>query len=315
MIMSNSLDNKPSPYAFFSPEKGVTIRHGLWPCGHEKIAGTVVLLTGRREFMEKYAETTTELGQRGFDVFSMDWRGQGLSQRLLPNPHKGHINDYRHYLNDLTYFIDHLVKPRAVHPVIVLAHSMGAHIALRYLHEDTLFVDRAILTSPMIDILSPVFSRATLSRLIGMANKIGLAQIYAAGNGNYRPSGQKFEANRLTSDLQRYRREQQLIRENPGLALGGVTYGWLEATFKSIDILMQPGFASEIKTPMLVLSAEKEQIVSNKAQELICTRIPGCRFTSIPGSRHEILNESDAIREVFWREFDRFTKVRMRSEK
>ena len=42
-----------------------------------------------------------ELNLRGLDVYTMDWRGQGLSDRHLENPQKGHIETLEEYLSDL----------------------------------------------------------------------------------------------------------------------------------------------------------------------------------------------------------------------
>ena len=47
--------------------------------------------SGRGEFIEKYFEVIADLRRRGFAVATMDWRGQGGSQRMLPNPRKGHV--------------------------------------------------------------------------------------------------------------------------------------------------------------------------------------------------------------------------------
>jgi lysophospholipase len=97
--------------------------------------------------------------------------------------------------------------------------------------------------------------------------------------------------------------------ENPDLALGGVTYGWLSATFESIDILTGPDFAKNITTPILIASAGCDRVVSNKAQKTICSLLPDCRFAEITGARHEILKETDALRLIFWNTFDRFTQA------
>ncbi|MGD2151177.1 MAG: alpha/beta hydrolase [Desulfobacterales bacterium] len=118
---------------------------------------------------------------------------------------------------------------------------------------------------------------------------------------------ERFKGNRLTSDPERFLDENKAISENPDLALGGVTYGWLSATFDSIDILIDPGFAKKITTPILIVSAGCDRIVSVNAQKTICSLLSHCRFTEIAGARHEILKETDAVRSVFWNEFDRFT--------
>ena len=117
------------------------------------------MLNGRREFMEKYRETIGELIERDFDVYSLDWRGQGLSSRMLANRHKGFIEDFDIYLNDLQMFVSNIVIPKAIDPLIILAHSMGGHIALRFIHDHPKMVERAVLTAPMIDILTSPLSR------------------------------------------------------------------------------------------------------------------------------------------------------------
>ena len=63
--------------------------------------GTAVFLNGRKEFIEKYFEAIGDLLARGFAVATMDWRGQGLSDRALPNRHKGHVAHFDLYIDDL----------------------------------------------------------------------------------------------------------------------------------------------------------------------------------------------------------------------
>ena len=47
--------------------------------------GSVVVSAGRTEFIEKYFEVIGELLERRYTVLIHDWRGQGLSTRLLTN--------------------------------------------------------------------------------------------------------------------------------------------------------------------------------------------------------------------------------------
>ena len=57
--------------------------------------GTVAILGGRGEFIEKYFEVAEDLLSRGLAVATMDWRGQGGSERPLRNARKGHVDDFR----------------------------------------------------------------------------------------------------------------------------------------------------------------------------------------------------------------------------
>ena len=309
MIQNHSAaqEKKFSVYNFMTTSDNQQIRYGIWYSHHPKKRGSVILLNGRKEFMEKYAETIFELNQRGFDVYSLDWRGQGLSSRMLANKHKGFIKTYDNYLNDLNQFISKIVQPEAAIPLIFLSHSMGGHIALRFIHEHPELVDKAVLVSPMIDILTSPLPRWFARLITWVAIKAGLDQAYIIGSGDY--TVEKFKDNRLTSDPERFMDENKAIVENPDLALGGVTYGWLSATFESIDILTGPDFSKNIITPILIVTAGCDRVVSIKAQKTICSLLPDCRFTEITGARHEIFKETDAVRSIFWDAFDRFTQT------
>ena len=59
------------------------IRIALWNLESNK--GTILLQSGRTEFIEKYYEVIQEFINREFCVVAMDWRGQGLSDRALNN--------------------------------------------------------------------------------------------------------------------------------------------------------------------------------------------------------------------------------------
>ncbi len=297
-----------SPFDFLKTDSDISIRYGIWHPKGEKRSGTVILLGGRTEFMEKYAETIQKLNQRGYSIYSFDWRGQGLSTRMLANRHKGFVRSYGDYLRDLDIFINIIVEPEAVSPLIILAHSMGGHIALRYIHDHPGKIDRAVLVAPMIDIMANSFFRYLVRGFTRISVKAGLGHVYTLGSGNYSPAKVKFEGNRLTSDPERFMDEQRAIADNPKLALAGVTYGWLSATFESVDILTQPGYVGTIKTPVLIVSAGSDRIVSVEAQKAICSAIPNCKFTLIKDSMHEILKETDSIQAIFWDEFDRFTR-------
>jgi len=307
MIQNHSVaqESKSLVYDFIATSDNQFIRYGIWYSHKANKRGSVILLNGRREFMEKYAETIRELNQRGFDVYSLDWRGQGLSSRMLANRHKGFIKNYNNYLNDLNLFVSKIVQPDAANPLVILAHSMGGHIALRFIHEHPEIADKVVLVSPMIDILTWPLPGWLVRLITRVAIKAGLDHAYVIGSDDY--TVEKFKGNRLTSDPERFRDENKAISENPDLALGGVTYGWLSATFESIDILSEPDFAKKISTPILIASAGCDRVVSIKAQKTICSLLPNCHFVEITGARHEILKETDAVRSIFWNEFDRFT--------
>lgn len=281
---------------------GGRLRIGFWPA--EGGRGQVVLLPGRSEFLEKYEETIGELRGRGFDVWAMDWRGQGLSDRALADRRKGYIDDFDTYLRDLVWFVETFASPRRAATTCVLAHSMGGHIALRAVLEAKIAPDRMVLLAPMIDL--PWNMRPYARWLTGVATGFGLGAWYIPGTGPYDPERAAFEGNALTGDRARFDRTRAAIAANPAVALGGPTFGWLDAALRSVDRLRAAAAAGPETCPILVCIATDERVVSIAAQKSVCGMLPRCGCVEIPDSRHEILMERDERRALFWREFDTF---------
>ncbi len=295
-------------YSFFKTKDNASIRYAQWTSSEKNNRGTIVYLSGRTEFIEKNLKTVEELLNRGFHVFSMDWRGQGLSHRMLDNSHKGHIKNYRQYLDDLEQFVFSIVKPEAQSPLILLAHSMGGHIGLRFLHDFPHVFERAFMTAPMIDIkIDGHWKERLIKIFVSLGHFLGMDHLYVPGTGDYGPKNREFEGNIVTSDFQRFSEEHQLIESDPRLALGGPTFGWLYATFKSIEILKKPHYVSEIQTPVLLLSSGSDEVVSNAAQKDLYLKLPKGVLKVVEGAKHEILRERDELREQFWQLFDENT--------
>ncbi|MFQ5534814.1 MAG: alpha/beta fold hydrolase [Sphingomonadales bacterium] len=286
---------------------GTRLRFAKWRTVGEGCRGTVVLLTGRREFIEKFAETIHDLLDRHFDVCTVEWRGQGLSDRPLENRHKGHVRNFDEYIDDLHQFIEAIILPDQPRPLILLAHSMGGHCGLRYLHDHPGVFDRAILSAPMVDIHQGGLPDWVFGAIADTAMRIGRDSAYALGQHDFDWRDRVFPGNRLTSDAGRFADEGAFVDQNPELALGGVTYGWLHAALASVKCIRAPGFAAAIATPVLLASAECDRVVSNIAQEALARELPNCRFVRMSGARHEILKERDPIRRAFWAAFDEFT--------
>lgn len=278
------------------------IRYAYWP--KEGAKGCVLLLPGFSEFIEKYFEVVGELLDRGLAVFAIDWRSQGLSSRPLENRHKVHIESFEQYLSDLHRFIEVIVRPKVVGPFCLLAHSMGGHIALRYAHDHGHLIDAMALSAPMVNIRFAPGMKLAAQTAASLALLIGQEEAYILGAEDYGAGRQRFEGNQLTSDEERFARAHAEIEANPGLAIGGPTYGWLAAALRSIKILGSPGFAESIRTPIHLVGAGADRIVSTPAKLQLAKRLPNAETSVIKAARHEILMERDAIRAQFYDAFD-----------
>lgn len=290
---------------------GVTLRLAHWPPPAAPRA-IVLLLHGRTEFNEKYQETASDLIALGFDVWSFDWRGQGLSTRVLTDRQKGHVSDYDLLAEDLRAVVEHVRGDEggAGRPMVLLAHSMGGLAAMRYLASGTTEVAAAILSAPLLGIgpgSFPTWLARVLSRL---AVLFGFGGNYAVTQRQWRPVADSFRNNPLTGDPGRYATHQQWLLDEPELILGGVTWGWLDATIRACNALFQPGAAAKIAVPVMYALAGADVVVSRQAIADMAALVPGAALKTYPDARHELLMERDDIRDAFLADFDAFLKDR-----
>src|SRR5674476_553909 len=84
---------------------GVNLRFARWepPPGRK---GTVVVLQGRAEYIEKYYETVRDLRARGFAGETVDGRGQGLADRGFADRNKGYVRNFSEFGTDLEAVMD-----------------------------------------------------------------------------------------------------------------------------------------------------------------------------------------------------------------
>lgn len=114
--------------------------------------GSVLCLPGLSEFGEKYIETARFFNTQGYNFFVLDWAYQGHSCRLREEPQKRHSDGYDTDISDLDYFIHHIIKTNT--KLYMLGHSMGGHIALRYLATQEHKIQAASVIAPMLGIKS-----------------------------------------------------------------------------------------------------------------------------------------------------------------
>ena len=283
---------------------GVALRFARWapPPGRK---GTVCLLQGRAEFIEKYFETVRDLRARGFAVATFDWRGQGLSDRVLRNRRKGYVRNFSQYQIDLETFISEVVLPDCPPPVFALAHSMGATILLRAAHAGYRWFDRAVLLAPMIAL--PGLRRIAATRIMVRTMRLmGLSSLYVPGGDAAVMMQRPFVGNLLTSDPVRYARNVAVLEAEPALAVGWPTVAWADSAFRVMSELSESGYAGTIRQPILIIAAGQDAIVSTAAIDEFAVRLRAGSHLIVPGARHELLMEQDRFRAQTFAAFDAF---------
>jgi lysophospholipase len=284
---------------------GVTLRYARWRPTTRRTLGTVCIIQGRAEFIEKYFETITELRRRGFAVVAFDLRGQGGSERLLPDPRKGHVDDFAEYGEDISTILQSVIIPSMPKPYFALAHSMGAAALLLALDRGETRFERVVLLAPLIGLAAmkyPFMARSAAA----MMDFLALGTSYVPTGGATSLATRPFAGNRLTSDPMRYQRVADIVAARPRLALGDPTVRWTFAMFAMFSRFAERDFGRRLAVPSLMLIPGSDPLCSSNAAEQLAARIRACQPVIIPGAKHELLTERDAFRAQFFAAFDRF---------
>ncbi len=283
---------------------GVTLRAAIWRPRTLENGKVILVLQGRTEFVERYAETVRELLNRGFHVIAFDWRGQGGSERLLANPRKGHVGRFDDYRSDLAAIIDQIMPRFNGLRRMALAHSMGGAVLLSALAQDDNLFDRCVLSAPMIGlsmVKRPELAHFSARLLAGL----GLSRSYVPGGSD--GATFPFEDNPLTQDEHRHGIAAKVFEIAPDLAIGSPTIGWTSTSFSAMADLQDPSTPARIGTPILIAAGPQDRITSTLAARVFAERLKNGQFLAIDGAEHEVLLEIEPIRQAFWSAFDQFT--------
>lgn len=277
---------------WLTTDDGTRIRVAHWgPATPAK--GTVLLFPGRTEYIEKYGRTAADLATRGYGTLTIDWRGQGLADRLLKDRRIGHVAQFTDYQKDIAAMLGlarGLDLPRPWH---LLAHSMGGAIGLRWLM-DGADVASAAFSAPMWGIFIAPLMRPAAEVWARVGPSIGFAASLPAGTTieNY-VQVQAFEGNTLTGDTQMYAMMQDQLAAQPELGLGGPSLHWLrEALAECRGLKKRPS----PDMPCLTFLGTREQIVDPHPIHARMDRWSRGELVMVQGAEHEVLMETPAIR-------------------
>ncbi|MSO65751.1 MAG: alpha/beta hydrolase [Alphaproteobacteria bacterium] len=295
----------------FLNAEGVKLRFG-WADPSGPIRATVVTLPGFGGFAEQWFELFNDLLARGFAVRHLDWRGQGGSQRYLKNPHKMHSTGYDKDVADLQRFINRAMRRDTSKPMFVVAHSMGAHIALRYVSQHPGRFAFAVFTAPM-------FQLRNLARLPRLSHNVvramvalGLAERYVLGQSDwiFRPE-YSVEISKLSQDPIRYRIGQLYFLHKPELRVGGATWRWLLHSLRSIREVNSEQFLKSVATPILIATGGKDEHVDNNAIVRAARLLPQARLVPFAEAKHDLWLEKDEIRSALLAQLDAFAAAQL----
>lgn len=273
---------------------GVRLRAAAWGKGKR---GTVFLFPGRTEYIEKYGPAAGEFAARGFAMIVMDWRGQGLADRPLPDRETGHVTGFADYQLDVAAAVEAARELGLPEPFYLVAHSMGGAIGLRALIEGRPF-KAAAFSAPMWGIRIAPALRPVAWTLAATSRRVGQGHRYAPGTGpiNYMREAE-FGGNVLTTDPAMFEFMRRQIESHPELSLGGPSLHWLHEALREtrgLRALPSP------EVPVLTAMGTQERVVEPRLVHERMGRWPGGQFDIVEGAEHEVMMERQEIRARFY---------------
>jgi lysophospholipase len=281
-------------WGFFRNADGARLRYAHLPVSGTASA-TAVLFTGHTEHAEKYFETMRDLNARGIEVWQMDWRGYGGSDRYLAEREMAHSRGVANDVRDVHQFATQIVKP-ASERVFLIAHSMGGNITLRYLHDHPETFRFAVIGSPFLSMgtnSAQGLPDWVVRTVVWGSCFLGLCESWSKGSG---PWADQDYSHELSHDPKRSLVQRAWFRANPVLRIGGVSNAWAREYIKSHDVLASPRYLAEIRTPVLLGTATADPVTRSDVHVTACAGMANCTLARYEGALHELFMEKDEYR-------------------
>lgn len=295
-------------WGHFTARDGARLRWGYLPAGTTR---DCILVGGFMEFVEKYFETARDFQVRRFNVWCLDWRGQGRSTRSKDRPSRPAARNYDQDAEDLAHFIT-AVSPRE-NRCLLVAHSMGGAISLLTFRGHTTLVDAAILSAPMLGLNTGNVPRWIARLLARGMTAAGYGDVFVPGAGPWPNAAPRPpDGSRVSSDPLRGTLLDAWFTAHEDLRLDGPTYAWLDAAFALTARTGDGTLLSQVHTPILMGSAGQDLLVDPAAHLRAATLLPNCRLVTFAAAKHELFQETDAIRERWFNAIDGFIAEHIR---
>lgn len=261
-----------------------------WPAGGVR-RGSLLFQSGRADYIEKYLEACDHWHRLGWDIEGFDWRGQGGSRTFTGTLDPDDRLSFDPLIDDLAAYVAEW-KARTPGPHVLVAHSMGGHVALRACAERGVVLDALVLVAPMLALNTGHIPRFVASAVVGGAKlaRLGRRAIFRDNYANPR------RYLRLTASLPRYEDSQYWKRAIPGIAMGPPTWNWIGAALAGDRRIAREGELENVRTPVLLLAAGLDKLVRDEAIASAARRLPDAEMKLFPTGRHELLREADENR-------------------
>ncbi len=282
----------------FQSARGGSLRSGRLPVvpGDDPHVH-VIYVMGLSEFCEKKFELARDFNRMAINFHVFDRYGQGKSPRYLSNPYKQHAKGIEKDLADIAAYRQQFIP--AGDTVFLLGHSTGGLLALHAQQKYPALFRGTILTSPLLGMKTPLV-RTRESFVAKLKLPSFITSLYIPGgrdNVSRRDLMLPLKEQDFSSDPIRNKLHQDLCDSDPDLRSGSPTIGWVLTMCRAIDSALKPAFAAQVSRPICIFTAGDDKLVDNRNTGILAGRLPSASMTNFPGAKHELLMETDDIRD------------------
>ena len=300
--------------------KGIKEKKLAYMCFQKKGAlKAIVISNGRTEYISKYFELAYDIYHSNLNVSVClyDHRGQGLSERILADPRKGHVEDFNYYVDDFAKIIK-LVKSMGHTDVYVWGQSMGGGIAIRTAQKHQNLISGMILFSPLLGLYTKPLPNWLADGIAKVMTWLNMGERFIPGTTYYKvdPSIEGLKNNQNIRSLPRWTMTENFLlpsqKEWAHETIGGGTVHFLHQILKTVKAMAKD--AHKVTIPTLLIQAGDDAHIDPKKQDSFCKRAKNCKLYTFNQEKyrnkegslplHELFMDYDNIRnEVLQRSF------------
>lgn len=266
----------------------------------KKAIASIVMVHGFSEFFGKHHENAYRFFQAGYNVFYLDLRGHGLSERTDKyHDSRVHVDDFHEYVEDLHCFIEKIVKKDSeTNTLFLYAHSMGGAVSTLYLEQYPDTFRCAVLSSPMLTMNYGKIPALAVDMLNAYSKVAPVSQEFGPAQKPF--TGIPDFENSSMLDKDRYEYQFNLRLNNKKYQTWGGTWDWISAAKEATNEIMKN--IRCVKIPVLLLQAEKDTMVKATGQNVFDKKNPQVTLLEYKDSKHEIFNATKEIREQYYKD-------------
>ena len=276
--------------SFVDPD-GVTVTYRSWLAAAD-LRGVAVIAHGASEHSGRYERFATALAAAGFAVLAPDHRGHGLT---APSTGPGVIGPrgLDGVLDDLDCVVELGRTAAPTVPLVLVGHSMGSVIALRYAETRGTRLAALVLSGPLGVVPGVEEQIAQLEPAV--AGGMGDTPVDALGafNAEFEPARTPYDwLSRDPDEVDAYLADPFCGDDMP------LTYGYLLAVLQGTRDGAERAADIPDGLPVLVTAGERDPVSAGGVQARALAgllRDGGAEVSEryYPDARHEVLNETN----------------------